>query len=425
MIPESPPGPAGADAPTPAGRPEGAGAAPVRPCVLISVYNHAATLMAVVRAAGAHVPVIVVDDGSMDGAKALLEAEPGITAVFLPCNRGKGAALRAGFDRAAELGFTHAITMDADGQHDAGDIPAFVEACRREPGAFLVGVRDLKGAGAPLVRRMTNAFSNFWYRVETGLALPDTQAGFRCYPLAMARGLAIRSGRYAYELEVLVRAAWTDMPVRTVPIRVDYGRPQSQRSHFRPVVDFLRISRLNNRLVLQAFFLPRPVRALLSRRELEGLPFFRRMGRMALLFFTEHADTPGRLAGAVGLGLFCGIAPIWGFQMLTAAVLAHALRLNKAVALAASNVSLPLLLPFILFGSLFLGHWVWTGEPLRLSWEEVRGLSREQLLQGLGEYVVGSLILAALVAAVGMAVTLVLASRRRGARAVPPPPRHD
>jgi uncharacterized protein (DUF2062 family) len=131
---------------------------------------------------------------------------------------------------------------------------------------------------------------------------------------------------------------------------------------------------------------------------------------MTRLFFTEHADTPARLAGAVGLGLFCGIAPIWGFQMLTAAVLAHILRLNKAVALAASNISVPVLLPFILFGSLFAGHLVLTGEALRLSLEEFGQPASGPLLRALGEYVVGSLVLAAAAAVAGAALTFGLAS---------------
>jgi len=384
----------------------------VRLCVVIPVYNHGGTLRDVVRAARAHFPVIVVDDGSTDGAGGLPEAEPGVEAVRLPENRGKGAALRAGFDRAAALGFTHAITMDADGQHEAGDLPALAAASRREPGALVVGVRHLRAAGAPRLRRMTNAFSNFWFWAETGLALPDTQCGFRCYPLALTRRLAVRAGRYAYELELLVRAAWGDVPLRTVPVRVDYGRPQSQRSHFRPLRDFLRISALNARLVTESFVLPRPLRALRARRELDGVPFGRRARTMARLFFTEHAATPGRLAASVGLGLFCGIAPIWGFQMLAAAVLAHALRLNKAIALAASNVSFPLLLPFILFGSLWLGHWAATGEALRLAWAEVRGLTQDRLVQTVGEYLAGSLMLATLAALAGGAVAYLLASWR-------------
>jgi uncharacterized protein (DUF2062 family) len=393
----------------------------VRPCVLIPVYNHAATLMDVVRAARRHVPVLVVDDGSTDGADALLAAEPGIAFLRLPRNEGKGAALRAGFARAAEMGYTHAITMDADGQHLADDLPAFAEACRRDPAVFWVGIRDLKGSGAPRVRRFTNAFSNFWFWVETGLAFSDTQCGFRCYPLAMTRHLAVRSGRYAYELEMLVRAAWSDVPLRPVPVRVDYLRPQSQRSHFHPAADFLRISLLNTRLVIQAFFLPRLVRALQSRRELEGQPFGRRARMLARLVFTENADTPGRLAGSVGLGLFCGIAPIWGFQMMTAAVLAHAARLNKAIAMAASNISVPVLIPFILFASFCLGHLLFTGETLAFTREELARVTSWSVLKALGEYVAGSLALAAGVSAAGAGLTygiaaLVHARRRAAAR---------
>jgi uncharacterized protein (DUF2062 family) len=268
---------------------------------------------------------------------------------------------------------------------------------------------------------MTNAFSNFWYWFETGLKLPDTQTGFRCYPLAMTQRLATRSERYAYELEILVRAAWADVPIRTVPISVDYSDAAVGRSHFRPFVDFLRISRLNTRLVIQTMLLPRPLRALLSRRELEGLPFFRRLRTMTALVLSENAETPGRLAASVGLGFFCGVAPIWGFQMLTAAVLAHALRLNKAIALAASNISIPLMIPLILFGSLFIGHLVLTGEVLRLGWEEIRHLSTEQVLQGLGEYVVGSLILGAALAVLGAGITYGLAAAFTARRGTAPP----
>jgi uncharacterized protein (DUF2062 family) len=408
------------DAPTgtagPAPAPEG-GARDVHPCALIPVYNHAATLMDVVRAARKHLPVIVVDDGSTDGAAGLLAAEPEITAVVLPQNRGKGAALRAGFAKAAELGYTHAITLDADGQHHADDLPAFIDGCRRNPGTFWIGARDLKAEGAPRLRRMTNAFSNFWYWVETGTALPDTQTGFRGYPLEMTRRLAVRAERYAYELEMLVRAAWAGVPIACLPIRVEYGGDAERRSHFRPATDFLRISRLNARLLAQAFFLPGPLRALLSRGGLEGMSFRQRLGTMIRHILAEHAGAPGRLAGSVGLGLFCGIAPIWGFQMLVAAVLAHALRLNKAVALVASNVSMPLLLPFILFASLFLGHLILAGEVLQPSWEAVRALTLEQALQGLGEYVAGSLLLAAAAGFLGAAVTFaaasVAAARRR------------
>ena len=123
---------------------------PPRICVVIPVFNHGLTVQRVVRGAKEMYPVIVVNDGSTDDTPAVLAGEGGITVVTLPQNRGKGTALRAGFDRAAEMGFTHAITIDADGQHATKELELFATACRQRPDAFIIGVRDLKRAGAPL-----------------------------------------------------------------------------------------------------------------------------------------------------------------------------------------------------------------------------------------------------------------------------------
>ena len=112
---------------------------PPRICVVIPVFNHGLTVGRVARGAKAHCPVLVVNDGSTDDTPTVLSAETGITVVTLPNNQGKAAALRAGFVRAEELGFTHAITIDADGQHSTDAVPEFIAACRRQPEAFLIG----------------------------------------------------------------------------------------------------------------------------------------------------------------------------------------------------------------------------------------------------------------------------------------------
>ena len=172
-------------------------------CVIIPCFNHTATVGAVAAAAREHCPVLVVDDGS---TKPLPEL-PGVTLVRLAQNSGKAMALRAGFQRAFEEGFTHGITMDADGQHFAEDLPKFLAAAQERPDALIVGVRDFYAAGCPTHRRRSNAVSTFWFRVETGIRLPDTQCGFRCYPLALTRQLQAKSQRYAFELEFMVRAS--------------------------------------------------------------------------------------------------------------------------------------------------------------------------------------------------------------------------
>ncbi len=382
---------------------------PPRFCVLVPVYNHGLTVGQVVRAAKAHFPVIAVNDGSTDQTSAALEAEPDIEVVQLPENRGKGAALEAGFARAAALGYTHAITIDADGQHPVDDIPRLADASRRQPEALIIGVRDLRQAGAPRPRRFSNALSTFWFRVETGVNLTDTQCGFRSYPLATIQRLRIRAPRYAWELEIMVRAAWAGLPLVPQPVGVDYSAPTSRMSHFHPVRDFLQISRLHSHLAMQTFCVPLALRQMLARGELEGVPRGRRIRTVLRHFFRENAQTPGRLASAVGLGLFCGIAPIWGYQMAAAALLAHKLHLNKAIALTASNISFPLAAPFILATALILGHALRTGHWLEFN---LATLHRDIPLY-LWDWVWGSIVLGLFVGLAGGAIAFLIARIRQ------------
>ena len=368
----------------------------MKPCIIIPCYNHAATLAAVALEAKVHCPVIVVDDGSTPP----LPEVPGCTMLRLEKNSGKGAALRAGFQHAFELGYTLAITMDSDGQHFAEDLPKFLDAARTHPGAMLVGVRDFIAAGCPTHRRRSNAVSTFWFRTETGIRLGDTQCGFRCYPLALTQKLKARSGRYAFELEFMVRASWMGTPLVAVPVKCTYAADQIRSSHFRPVVDLAHITLMNIGLVAQSWTVPRSLRAAWSRGEKTS---FR---RGVSEFFSEHAHDPWRLSLAVGLGLFLGIAPLWGFQTLATAVAAHWLRLNKAIAVLASNISIPPFLPFILYAALALGHWMFTGNGIDFTPDQ---MTKERVLEYVWHWFVGSLVLGTLVAAVGMGVTYTLA----------------
>jgi uncharacterized protein (DUF2062 family) len=372
---------------------------------VVPVFNHGPTVQQVVREAKSRFPVIVVNDGSTDETPIILAAETGITVVTLPSNEGKAAALGAGFDRARELGFTHAITIDADGQHSTAELDGFAAACRREPEAFIIGVRDLKKEGAPPPRRFSNAFSTFWFRFETGVPLTDTQCGYRCYPLKTLERLRVKAKRYAYELEVMVLAAWAGVPLVALPVTSDYRAPTSNRSHFQQWRDTLQISRAHSRLAMLAFCMPALLRRVMARGELRDLPKRQRVRTVLRHLFSEHTQTPGRLAAAVGLGLFCGIAPIWGWQMVVAALLAHRLRLNKAIALSASNISFPLAAPFILAAGLVLGHYLHTGLLIELAPKD----AARQIPVYIGEWFVGSVVLAVLVGALGMLITFLVA----------------
>jgi glycosyltransferase involved in cell wall biosynthesis len=225
-------------------------------CVIIPTYNNQPFLTQVLDSVLQYTTsVIVVDDGSTDATQTVLaHYQSQITCLSYSPNKGKGYAFNRGFDKAEKLGFSYAITMDSDGQHLAEDLPLFVEAIKKNPEAMIIGSRALKQKNMPRKNTFANQFSNFWFTVQTGIKLPDTQTGFRLYPLARMRGMRTFTHRYEAELELLVRAAWKNIPLIPIPIQVYYPKENERITHFRPSIDFLRISMLNTLFVFGAVF---------------------------------------------------------------------------------------------------------------------------------------------------------------------------
>ena len=223
-------------------------------CTIVPTYNNAATLRDVVeRVLDYCEDVIVVNDGCTDGSAGILAAfGKRITVVDDGRNRGKGYALKQGFRKAKRLGFDHALTIDSDGQHFPEDIPLFAKALREHQGALLVGSRNLKQENMPGKNTFANKFSNFWFMLQTGIRLPDTQTGFRMYPLR--RLPKIFSARYEAELALLVLSAWKGNELIPVKINVFYPKGEHRVTHFRPFWDFFRISLLNVALCIGAVF---------------------------------------------------------------------------------------------------------------------------------------------------------------------------
>lgn len=232
-------------------------------CVIIPTYNNAGTLARVLTDVLEYAPdVIVVNDGSTDNTAEVLRGfKDRADIVSYSRNRGKGYALKTGLTHARRRGFDYALTIDSDGQHRASDIPKMVQAVIEHPGALVVGARDLTKVDINGKSSFANKFSNFWFRVQTGRNLTDTQTGYRVYPLKHLHGLRMLTYRYEAELELLVFAAWNGVRIVSVPIDVYYP-PQAERvSHFKPALDFTRISILNTILCVAAIVYGIPVRS--------------------------------------------------------------------------------------------------------------------------------------------------------------------
>jgi predicted LPLAT superfamily acyltransferase len=238
-----------------------------RPCAVVPCYNHGDTVGAVVDRLVAHgLEVIVVDDGSKSSTALALSAlalrHPRMQVLRLERNCGKGAAVVTGLREAAARGFTHALQVDADGQHCLEDVPLFIEQGRSQPKALVCGL-PLYDNDAPTSRRYGRYITHFWVWIETrSLAIGDSMCGFRLYPLAATLAVAERTRLargMSFDIDIAVRLAWEGLPIVNVPTRVTY--PLGGLSHFRMVRDNLRISATHTRLVGEMLWrLARPAR---------------------------------------------------------------------------------------------------------------------------------------------------------------------
>lgn len=355
-------------------------------CVIIPTYNNHRTLAGVISGVLNYTEaVIVVNDGSTDSTAEILKGFPSVTVLTHSENRGKGVALRTGFDKALEMGYEFVITIDSDGQHFPDDIPVFIERLNTSDGnLLLIGERNMAQEGIPRKSSFGNKFSNFWFWFETGVKLGDTQSGFRLYPLSRMPQHYF-TPKFEFEIESIVRAAWKGVTVENVPVKVHYEL-KDRVSHFRPFRDFTRISLLNTVLVIITLLYIKP------------RDFFRSLKKKDIRQFLkeevlESSGSPQNKAFSIALGVFWGIVPLWGFQ--TAGVLgsAYILRLNKLIAFAFSNVSLPPFIPLIIFSSLKVGGWFVDSPSLPEG-----PLNFDRVQQHLVQYLIGSSVLAIIMA---------------------------
>ncbi len=364
----------------------------LKACVIIPTYNNAATLAKVIEDVALFSNhIVVVNDGSTDNSAEIVKNYPIIQFISYPTNVGKGWAIRKAFCYAIEQGYQYAITIDSDGQHFAKDLPTFINKVEENPNAIIIGARNMEQASVPGGSSFGNKFSNFWFKVETGISCTDTQSGFRLYPLSLLKTMRFITHKYEFEIEVLVRAAWKGLDIVSVPVTVYYAPKAERISHFRPYKDFFRISVLNTILVLIALLYIKPrdfIKAMLNREK-----------RRQML--DQHLFNPNQSAQikamSVSFGIFMGIIPIWGFQLVAAIFFAILFKLNKPLVIVAANISIPPMIPFIIFGSYKLGAY-WMGDnAMQIHFNS--SVTLDSIKNNLVQYIYGSITLA-IVAAV-------------------------
>ncbi len=227
----------------------------MRFCVIIPCHNHGDSLAEVLGGiSGAD--IFVVDDGSVPPV-SISDTFGGVRLIRFDKNHGKAYALKAAFKRALCDGYTHAVTMDSDGQHPPSEVGRFLEAAAGNPDCIVAGVRNFSDSTVPVSRRFMNRFSNFWFKAETGVRLGDTQCGFRCYPISKISGLDMSFDGFTFESELLVKAAWAGIGIIPLEIPTIYNAGVLARSHYRPIADTVKFSIMNAKLWFQSLVFSR------------------------------------------------------------------------------------------------------------------------------------------------------------------------
>ncbi len=363
---------------------------PVKILIVIPVYNHGKTVLEVIRRCRhLHKDILVIDDGSRDLSQDHFKKSC-VQVIFHHRNLGKGAALTTAAKEADLHGYTHMVTMDADLQHLPEDFLLFKQAILQEPSAIIVGKRNFSDTSIPKASKFGRAFSNFWFRVQTGLPMGDAQSGFRAYPLFVLKGLNLSQTRYDFEIEVLVKASWAGIPIKDLDISVYYPPKSKRISHFRLFMDNARLTRLNTRLTLRSF-IPWPHKKLLETKRDETFSIFHPL--KSIRSFLAHDLSPFDMALAGAVGVLLNTLPLVGIHMLSILMVTGFFRLNKLVAVGAGQLCIP---PFVPALSVELGYYLTHGGQFLtdISFETLGN----QFFERFYEYCIGSLVLAPVLA---------------------------
>ncbi len=353
-------------------------------CCVIPVYNNGERALDIIRRARQQVPdVLVIDDGSTDQDLTAIFSGTDIRVIRHEMNRGKGAALKTAIRDLAERDVDYMITLDADGHHFPEDIPRLFSCIQQNDYTIAIGSRDfIIPEDTPVRGRFGRKVANLFFRIETGLNLSDVKSGFRAYPVRYVSKLNVRSNRFGFDAEILVRAAWANLEI------------QNRRTRFMPSAGDTRFRKFNDKLLCAVVdlwmflhcLLPYPKKALRPRPKFD-LSMLRPKNFFAVI--TRVKASPGDLAAAAFAGAYCGVLPLFGLHTPVVLYFATAFRLNKIMAFMMQHPFT--MIPLTPFLCVELGYFLRNGEWLTDFNLQTFG---SEILYRFWEWLLGSLILA-------------------------------
>lgn len=358
-------------------------------CVIIPAYNNAKTLTGILEKTLAITKnIIVVNDGSADSTRQILDGYSQIKSIHLAKNSGKGNALKLAFRHAIAQNFDFAVTFDANGKYSPEDIlKFFAEISHADDAEVIVGQRDFSK------NKLSRKFADFWFYLETGQKANDVNCSFRLYPLKYIPK-KFYTPKFEFEIEILVRLAWKHLEIKNITVQFDEEIPRSA-TYFKTVKDLCRIAFLNIILILITVFYIIPRNFIRNLRKKS----FKRFIKEDVLASEGSNRTK---AFSIAMGIFVGFSPFWGFHTLLVIGLSIVFKLNKVLAFVVSNVSLPPFIPFLFAASLYVGA-PFVSQKSDLLHQE---LNFDLIKNNFVQYAIGSMILAVSLSALSFFMSL-------------------
>jgi uncharacterized protein (DUF2062 family) len=358
------------------------------------------------------IPVIIIDDGSTDSPTAFLKTwtaeSPDRQIVTHPKNLGKAAALRSGFSAALSAGFTHAITIDTSGQHAPQDIPALIQKSIEHESALILGIRNSPASGGRWHSRFGRWISNALVLIETGTHILDSQCSLRVYPLKSVGQIQCHSTHPGVETEIITRAIWAGVPIIELPLQWRGLTAAERASDFKPIVDSLRILCMHAGLIATAL---NPFhRANLSPGTAPPHSLIRQFLHWLnpITAWRQVRHTEGareRFSAGFAIGVFIANLPLYGVQTILGLYIARRFRLPPTALVAGVHINVPPMGPIMIAFGIAVGHLILHGAWPHWSTYHADGVKLNQiLLPMLGEWIIGSVIVGIVMAAISFVV---------------------